>query len=32
MRRPTIVGFQDKAVDGILIAPPAVWQAGAVLR
>ena len=32
LRWPTIVGFQDKTLDGILIAPPAVWQPGAVLR
>ena len=28
MRFPTVVGFQDKTLDGILIAPPAAWQAG----
>jgi uncharacterized protein (TIGR03032 family) len=32
LRWPTVVGFQDRALDGILIAPPAAWQPGAVLR
>jgi uncharacterized protein (TIGR03032 family) len=25
---PTVVGFQDQTLDGILIAPPAAWQQG----
>jgi len=29
MRFPTVVGFQDQVLDGILIAPPAAWQADA---
>ena len=29
MRFPTVVGFQDQTLDGILIAPPAAWQADA---
>lgn len=31
LRWPTVVGFQDKTLDGILIAPPAVWQRQAPL-
>ena len=31
MRFPTVIGFQDEKLDGILIAPPASWQAGAQL-
>ncbi len=31
MRFPTVIGFQDDTLDGILIAPPASWQAGAKL-
>jgi uncharacterized protein (TIGR03032 family) len=31
MRFPTVVGFQGQALDGILIAPPAAWEAGAKL-
>ncbi|MBL8898726.1 MAG: TIGR03032 family protein [Planctomycetes bacterium] len=30
MRFPTVVGFQDQTLDGILIAPPTAWQAGGV--
>lgn len=30
-RFPTVVGFQDDTLDGILIAPPASWQPGAKL-
>ena len=29
MRFPTVVGFQDQVLDGILIAPREAWQAGA---
>jgi hypothetical protein len=29
MRFPTVVGFQDQTLDGILIAPPAAWRADA---
>jgi uncharacterized protein (TIGR03032 family) len=29
MRFPTVVGFQDQTLDGILIAPPTAWQEGA---
>lgn len=31
MRFPTVIGFQDEKLDGILIAPPATWQPGARL-
>ena len=31
MRWPTVVGFQGTALDGILIAPPALWQRDAPL-
>lgn len=30
-RYPTVIGFQDETLDGILIAPPAAWKAGAKL-
>ena len=28
MRFPTVVGFRDQTLDGILIAPPTTWQPG----
>ncbi len=31
MRWPTVVGFQDQTLDGILIAPKAAWREGAEL-
>jgi len=31
MRWPAIVGFQDETLDGIMIAPPGVWEPGARL-
>ena len=31
MRWPTVVGFADETLDGILVAPPGAWAAGADL-
>ncbi|MCA8964517.1 MAG: TIGR03032 family protein [Planctomycetes bacterium] len=31
MRWPTVVGFQDETLDGIMIAPPGAWLPGAQL-
>jgi uncharacterized protein (TIGR03032 family) len=30
LRWPTVVGFADKTLDGIMIAPPGAWDAGRV--
>jgi len=31
LRWPGVIGFQDKTLDGIMIAPPAAWTPGAPL-
>lgn len=31
LRWPTVIGFQDQTLDGILIAPPSAWQPDAPL-
>jgi len=31
MRWPGVVGFQDKTLDGIMVAPPGAWELGAAL-
>ena len=31
LRRPAVIGFQDKTLDGIMIAPPGAWEPGAKL-
>ena len=32
VRWPGVVGFQGEMLDGIMIAPPGVWQPGATLQ
>ena len=31
LRWPAVIGFQDKTLDGIMIAPPGAWEPGAEL-
>ncbi len=31
LRSPAVIGFQDKTLDGVMIAPPGAWEPGAEL-